>query len=90
MLTGDLGHTALEIGYNCGVLSRDESTNALYKIEESSEKEVTEKVRELKPKVAQSRKEGKTVSILVSGRAFAVAQGLNEEVLNIFQRDLLL
>ena len=24
MLTGDLGHTAQEIGYNCGVISRDE------------------------------------------------------------------
>ena len=23
MLTGDLGHTAREIGYNCGVMSRD-------------------------------------------------------------------
>ena len=23
MLTGDLGHTAQEIGYNCGILSRD-------------------------------------------------------------------
>ena len=33
MLTGDLGHTALEIGFNCGVLSRDEQTNDIYNID---------------------------------------------------------
>ena len=29
MLTGDLGHTAKEIGYNCGVMSRDENVNSV-------------------------------------------------------------
>ena len=33
MLTGDLGHTALEIGYNCGILSRDIAHNTVMKIE---------------------------------------------------------
>ena len=33
MLTGDLGHTAQEIGFNCGVMSRDETLNELFKLE---------------------------------------------------------
>jgi len=33
MLTGDLGHTAKEIGFNCGIMSRDESSNAIYTLE---------------------------------------------------------
>ena len=33
MLTGDMGHTAQEIGYNCGVMSRDASTTSLFKLE---------------------------------------------------------
>jgi len=33
MLTGDLGHTAKEIGFNCGIMSRDESINAIYSLD---------------------------------------------------------
>jgi phospholipid-transporting ATPase len=33
VLTGDLGHTAKEIGYNCGVLSRDMKVNDIYNVE---------------------------------------------------------
>ena len=33
VLTGDLGHTAQEIAYNCGVMSRSTEVNEVFKIE---------------------------------------------------------
>ena len=33
MLTGDQGRTAQEIGYNCGIISRDKASNPVYTIE---------------------------------------------------------
>ena len=33
MLTGDLGHTAKEIAFNCGVMSRDNSVNSIVTLE---------------------------------------------------------
>lgn len=36
MLTGDLGHTAKEIGFNCGILSRNADKNSIYTFEDVS------------------------------------------------------
>jgi len=33
MLTGDLGHTAKEIAFNCGVMSRNEDVNSIFSLE---------------------------------------------------------
>jgi len=44
MLTGDLGHTAQEIGYNCGVLSRDVDSNDLFKLESVDHDQLTSEV----------------------------------------------
>ena len=41
MLTGDLGHTAREIGYNCGVMSRDENVNTVVKVESTNADELS-------------------------------------------------
>ena len=37
MLTGDMGNTAQEIGYNCGIISRDSDLQDIFKIEGSEE-----------------------------------------------------
>lgn len=41
MLTGDFGHTAQEIGYNCGIISRDQNTNSVFKLESMDKESLT-------------------------------------------------
>jgi len=55
MLTGDLGHTAQEIGYNCGVLSRDVDSNDLFKLESVDHDQLTSEVLQLSDKIKQSK-----------------------------------
>lgn len=33
VVTGDLGHTALEIAYNCGVMSRSTESSEVFRLE---------------------------------------------------------
>ena len=46
MLTGDQGVTAKEIGYNCGVMSRDANECALIEIDTVDVEELKQKVKE--------------------------------------------
>ena len=67
MLTGDLGHTAQEIGYNCGVISRDEKTNSIFKLEANDGDTLSRLIKEHASSIEISRRSGKSVSVLVSG-----------------------
>ena len=73
MLTGDLGHTAREIGYNCGVMSRDENVNTVVKVESTNGEELTTQIHKVKDQIIQAKHEGKDTTVLVSGEAFYVA-----------------
>ena len=70
MLTGDLGHTAQEIGYNCGVLSRDENLNDVYKLQSNDGETSARLINEHANSIVNSHKNGKKVSVLVSGSSF--------------------
>lgn len=52
MLTGDLGHTAKEIGFNCGILSRDSDKNTIYNLEDVNKEDLECSVTEIAKKVA--------------------------------------
>ena len=90
MLTGDLGHTAQEIGYNCGVISRDEQTNSIFKLEANDGETLSRLINEHASSIDNSRRTGKSVSVLVSGQAFYIASRLDARTLEIFQRNILL
>jgi len=47
MLTGDLGHTAEEIGYNCGVISRDSYTAEIFRLDSIDREELSAEVNQL-------------------------------------------
>ena len=59
MLTGDLGHTAQEIGYNCGVISRDEQTNEIYKLEATDGETLSRLINQHATSIENSRRNGK-------------------------------
>lgn len=44
MLTGDQGHTAKEIAFNCGVMSRDDKVNSIFNFEAEGEEKLSELV----------------------------------------------
>ena len=73
MLTGDLGHTAKEIGFNCGILTRDSDRNSIYNLEDVKKENLECSVTEIAKKIADDQAAGKMVSVLISGSAFTVA-----------------
>lgn len=44
MLTGDMSHTAEEIAFNCGVMSRDPQVNLIVRFETTEAIELSQKV----------------------------------------------
>ena len=67
MLTGDLGHTAKEIGFNCGILSRDKKKSTILNLQANDKESVQKEILSLKNDLIQSRREGKETSLLISG-----------------------
>ena len=55
MLTGDLGHTAQEIGYNCGVMSRQSNQARLFKLETIESAEISELAKQIKECIKAKR-----------------------------------
>ena len=80
MLTGDMGHTAKEIGFNCGILSRDESKNAILSIESVQKSQLSNDITDCAKKVALGQQAGQTVSVLISGAAFQAAMSLDAAI----------
>jgi len=86
ILTGDLGHTAQEIGYNCGVMSRDQSKAELFELKKVQEAEVMTTATQ----VRESSKQGKDTTVMISGQAFSEVGLLEEKCLSVLVNDVLL
>ena len=89
MLTGDLGHTAKEIGFKCGILSRD-LQDVNYTLDAITKEEVQEKVKELSLLIAESKQMGRKTGVMLSGQAFQVAMSLDDFFLTKLKREILL
>ena len=91
MLTGDLGHTAQEIGFNCGVISRNEQENEIFKLEATDCQDLSDQIRDYSKKIKENHQKGKQVSLVISGKAFTLANNkLDEGTIQCFQRQILL
>lgn len=90
MLTGDMGQTAEEIGFNCGVMSRDPQVNTIIRLAGTDKSELSEMVKQAVKDVEQARREGKKVCVLVGGDTFHVAERLEDNLLMQFKKDILL
>ena len=90
MLTGDMGQTAEEIGFNCGIMSRDPQVNKIIRLACTDKSEFSEMVKQAVKDIEQARCEGKEVCVLVGGDTFHVAEGLEDYLLMQFKKDILL
>lgn len=79
MLTGDQGVTAKEIGYNCGVMSRDPNECALIEIDTVDVEELKHHVKEAQNASKQHIDAGRKTCVLISGLSFECTQRLDEE-----------
>lgn len=73
-----MGHTAEEIGFNCGVMSRDPQVNLIVRLSATDADELTQRVKQAVRDVEQAHREGKKVCVLVAGDSFHVAQRLED------------
>lgn len=67
MLTGDLGHTAKEIAFNCGVMSRDDRVNSIFTLEAIDSNELKQHILDASEGIKQSKSEYKKTTVMVSG-----------------------
>lgn len=88
MLTGDLGFTAQEIGFNCGVMDRQ--STALFKLEVGEGASLTQEVASLSLQIAQSKQSGKPSTVMISGHTFSLVQELEGTAKAVFLKDVLL
>ena len=90
MLTGDMGATAKEIGYNCGVMSRDQNETSLFKIESLDRNEIAEQIIQLKQDILKEQANGRKITLMIAGQSFARALSLDKDQVLLFQKEVLL